>query len=633
LTVRDGAGSAVEVLRGRGPAGGDPFWGLAVRGDTAVFELRLRPGAGAVRGLDREPVRLDRVAVGDGDFSPFGPASGSAATKPVGESLCGDGDFEDIECYRGDAAKFDAMLSTAGVLTAENGSVFWCTGVNVSPRNLVLTAESCLASTAACRDAEFVFGYYRDGCGVGAPIADGWRGYRCLETVASSPFGDQCEPTPANLDFSLHRVDGDPANEWGWSDPADVAPASGERLYIPQHADGRPLEVAHGEGADVELDGMTLRYYGTLDTESSSVGAPIFRDSDDALVAMHHCGGCASPGVGNRGVLMADIRPEIEAFLCEPQLTVEGADAAPLEALDGNGDAVLDPGELWRLTPRLRNASCAAAAANLEAAVSVAAGSAPATPVSALTEVAALAPGETADGTPIDFRVDASAPCGADVVFDLGVITGDGGSFPGTAAYEAAPVGAVPETVLLAETFDGGLPEAWTVDDGGTAAGGFNTWTAADPGDRQLFQTGFAIVDSEFLGPDEVADEALTTPPVDTTAGAFVVLRFEHDFRHWDEGLAERADVAVRSTATAGAWVNIARYEAADARGPVELDLTPYRAADLQVRFRYSQAQWEWWWALDRVEIVGVDAAACAEFLFVDGFESGDTSRWSRAVP
>ncbi|MEO1369993.1 MAG: trypsin-like peptidase domain-containing protein, partial [Acidobacteriota bacterium] len=280
LTVRDGAGTAVEVLRGRGPAGGEPFWGLAVRGQKIVFELHLRPTAGGVRGFDREPVRLDRVAVGDGGFLPIGEAPRSSTADRVGESLCGDGDFEDIECYRGDAAKFDAMLSTAGVLTAENGSVFWCTGVNVSPRNLVLTAESCLASTAACRDAEFVFGFYRDGCGVGAPVAEGWRGYRCVETVASSPFGDQCEPTPATLDFSLHRVDGDPANEWGWSDPADVAPASGERLYIPQHADGRPLEVTHGEGADVELDGMTLRYYGTLDTESSSVGAPIFRDGD-----------------------------------------------------------------------------------------------------------------------------------------------------------------------------------------------------------------------------------------------------------------------------------------------------------------------------------------------------------------
>ena len=623
LTISDASGRIVERLDStrRGP-----IWGLSAAGDRLTIELELkakRLGPVPVP----VPVMVDRLAVGDarrlGDVVP------SVASQ---KSLCGAPDFEDALCYQGDVGKWANMLATAGILTTDGGSVFWCTGVNVSPRDLLLTTESCLPDSVACLDAEFVFGYYRDGCDDGSPVAAGWQGYRCLETVASSPFGNVCEPTPTNLDFSLHRIDGDASGDWSWADPDVTPPVSGERLYMPQHADGRPLEVTHGEGADVELDGMTLRYYGTLDTESSSVGAPVFRDTDDRLVAMHHCGGCASPGVGNRGVLMADIRPLIEDFLCQPALVVEPAPASAPTPLSGNGDAVIDPGETWQIVPRLRNASCSSATTNISADFQVAAGSVPLTLLDTSSTAASLAAGETADGTAIRFTVDA-ATCAGDVIFDVTGISTDGGPFAGESSYASAPVGTVPEMTLLAETFDAGLPMTWTLVDGGTAMGGSGTWADDDPGGRELFTTGFMIADSEFLGPGETMDEELISPVSDTTGSTNVTLRFEHDFSHWPDSLDEQADVDVRSSTTSGVWTNLANFQDGDASGLVSLDLTPFSAADLEVRFRYYQAEWEGWWAIDSVELVGDDGRVCTDFLFVDGFESGDTAAWSVVAP
>ncbi|MEM6795268.1 MAG: choice-of-anchor J domain-containing protein, partial [Acidobacteriota bacterium] len=513
---------------------------------------------------------------------------------------------------------------------------FLCTGVNVSPRNVVLTAETCLADTAACLDAEFIFGFYRDGCGSLAPVADGWRGYRCLETVASSPFAGTCDPMPPSaLDFSLHRVAGDPAGDWGWSDPAAAAPASGERLYIPQHAGGRPLEITHGDGADVVVDGATLRYFGTLDTEGSSVGAPVFRDSDDALVGLHHCGGCASPGVGNRAVLMRDIRPQIEDFLCEPggDPALEIAGIRGLEPVDGNGDAVLDPGETWRFTPALRNAACGgAAASDLRATFAAAADSAPLELLDTESTLASLDAASTGEGTPIRFRIAARAPCAGRAAIDLVSIASGGGAFPGEPGFFARELGEIPKTALLDEGFDEGvIPAGWTVVDGGTGSGPAATWTAADPGARQLPGAPFAIVDSELLGPGETMDEQLITPTVDASPFANLTLRLRHEFLWFDGNLDEQARIEVRSSATGGLWTEVAGFAGEDAAGALEIDLSPWSASDLQVRFRYFDAEWEGYWAVDDARILGDNGPRCFAGVFADDFESGGLSAWSGA--
>ena len=74
----------------------------------------------------------------------------------------------------------------------------------------------------------------------------------------------------------------------------------------------------------------------------------------------------------------------------------------------------------------------------------------------------------------------------------------------------------------------------------------------------------------------------------------------------WFNGeMDEKADVEVRSSATAGTWTQVLRFQGADASGTEQADLSAFGANDLQLRFRYFDAEWEWWWAIDRVELVG----------------------------
>ena len=302
LIVRSASGRVIEVLTGKGPKDMGTFWGLSGRGDKMTLELRYHSE------YEAAPFRIEEVVRGDIDV--FGGPTGDGP-----ESICAPGDFEDVICYDDDATKWANVQASVGVMSVGGNPTvsLFCSGSNVSPDNYVLTNDHCV-NAAGCSSAEFVFKYYRTGCNDGSPTTVDWEGFRCDEVVASSPF-ISCNQGLNDLDFTLASVIGDPASTYGWVEPDPVPLTDGEAIYIIQHPSGRPHEITHGSGADVDVDGTVLRYYDTLDTEGGSSGSPIFRESDGKLVGLHHCGGCSSPGVGNRGMLMSDIYPHIEPFL------------------------------------------------------------------------------------------------------------------------------------------------------------------------------------------------------------------------------------------------------------------------------------------------------------------------------
>ena len=123
---------------------------------------------------------------------------------------------------------------------------------------------------------------------------------------------------------------------------------------------------------------------------------------------------------------------------------------------------------------------------------------------------------------------------------------------------------------------------------------------------------------------------------MDCTGHDQVELRFNHDFHYYSSGGNEQGDVDVRSAATGGAWVNVANFSGGDISGNAVVDITAQALdqTDVEIRFHYYGASYDWWWAVDDIEILGGEfVCGDADELFADGFESGDTSAWSLTTP
>ncbi|MEM9554178.1 MAG: trypsin-like peptidase domain-containing protein [Acidobacteriota bacterium] len=622
LIVRSSNGRVVEELTGKGPKDARSFWTLSAFGNRLELELQFS------KPYDRLPFRISKAMVGDAEMLE------SMVGAPPTKSICSPADFEDVVCYEADQAKWDNIYASVGVMNVGGNANLWCSGSNISASGHILTNYHCVPDFAPCSNAEFVFKYYRTGCNDGSPITADWVGFRCDETLVQSPF-ISCDQGLNDLDFSLNTVIGDPSSTFGFVEVDPTPLTSGEAIYIVQHPDGRPHEITHGSGADVVVDGTVLRYYNTLDTEGGSSGSPIYRESDDQLVGLHHCGGCSSAGVGNRGMLISDIYPHIQEYLCSQSLELTPVTIDDPVEVTGNGDAVLDPGETWSFVPRLRNRACSAVAGSVEADISIHPDSVGVTLVDAMTTFGDIAAGAVADGSAVRFTIDPAAPCGDEVVLGLTQVVGTGGPFTDVPEMLRVATGSVPEVPLTFHDFAVGMPGGWSIVDGGTGSGDAATWTEANPGNRNLLTPPFMIADSDALGSGFDMDEEMLTTTYDLSGYLSAFVQFEHNFRYWSGGGAEKADVDVRSSATGGSWVNLERYEGATTSGQVTLDLTPYIAADVQLRFHYYDATYDYWWAIDDLYVIGVETPQCSSTtqIFSDDFESGNLSSWTMTVP
>lgn len=152
------------------------------------------------------------------------------------------------------------------------------------------------------------------------------------------------------------------------------------------------------------------------------------------------------------------------------------------------------------------------------------------------------------------------------------------------------------------ETFDGtGVPAGWSVVD---HAGTGQVWKFTDDGNRGNLTGGtgnFAIIDSDEYGSGGRQDSSLVTPVVDLTDVAAPVIRFNQDFNHLGPDRAD-VDLSLDGGAT---WTNVLR-QAADVRGPRVTEIPIPQAAgqaQVQVRFHYYDASFEWWWEVDNVLI------------------------------
>jgi hypothetical protein len=156
-------------------------------------------------------------------------------------------------------------------------------------------------------------------------------------------------------------------------------------------------------------------------------------------------------------------------------------------------------------------------------------------------------------------------------------------------------------SVIYTTNFNGGLPSGWSIVNGYGGA----TWTSTNPAGRSSSAwTGtFMIVDSDYAGEQDM-DEQLITHSINCSNLMGVTLKFKHYFRYWGGGINEIGDVDIR--VGGGSWQNVARYQGADFEGQVELDISSIAngKSNVQIRWRYYNVEWEWYWGIDDVEIL-----------------------------
>jgi subtilisin-like proprotein convertase family protein len=229
-----------------------------------------------------------------------------------------------------------------------------------------------------------------------------------------------------------------------------------------------------------------------------------------------------------------------------------------------------------------------------------------------------LAPsGTSPSGAPhFTLEVPAAAACNADLGVNVQVNT-DQGSWSGSFTHK---VGQLLSGTLVAlnENFAGGIPATWSVVDGGTGGGAAATWTTANPGARTFtapMAAPVAMVDSDNATISATQNEELITPVLNLSGATSVTLEFDQFFRWFAGSQNEQGDVDVRSSLTGGAWVNVFKNQGASSLNPDHktLNITAQAAgaADVQIRFHYYQANFEWWWMVDNVKVTAAVTPGC----------------------
>lgn len=112
------------------------------------------------------------------------------------------------------------------------------------------------------------------------------------------------DPSPDELDYALLKADGEPGNASVGGPTSDPNPtlrhwieipavdhdfAAQRSLYIVQHPDGHPMQVALDTEAVIGLNGNRTRVKYTTTTQPGSSGSPCF-GPDWQWVALHHSG-------------------------------------------------------------------------------------------------------------------------------------------------------------------------------------------------------------------------------------------------------------------------------------------------------------------------------------------------------
>jgi lysyl endopeptidase len=293
LTVADLAGTESYTYRKNGV----DLWGMSVDGDTAV--VTLHGVSATVDQVAHGFTATERARQHDADMSARDRAIKAMQTAEGQdartESVCGGDDSQDAVCYKtADPVAYAKSKAVARLLI--NGTEL-CSAWRVGRHNRMLTDNHCFTSTADAKNTEVWFNYECAVCGG-------------FETLAPTKvWADKVLSTNKTLDYTLFTVyDFAHVKPFGYLTIDPAGATNGEKLYIPQHPEGDPTEIAIGSDedrggncivTDARADGYgpntDVSYY--CDTAGGSSGSPVISRTTNEVIALHHFGGCPNSGV------------------------------------------------------------------------------------------------------------------------------------------------------------------------------------------------------------------------------------------------------------------------------------------------------------------------------------------------
>lgn len=244
------------------------FWGPAVDGEVLTIKLYAGSIESKAYGFKIDELGVGTVPIFD---------------ESVLESICGTDDKVSIACVAYDPYG-ERGKAVGRMLFKKLGIWYMCTGFLCSCNSShFLTNEHCVSSQTVVDTLQVRFYYRLSYCG-GAGA------------TSYTYYGDNFVKDSAWYDFCLLTLGGSPQANYGYLGLLNTNPSQGQDIYIIQHPGGGMQEISFGTVYDDSVNlARDFSYY--ADTEDGSSGSPVFQESSDCVLGIHHTGNCPNEAV------------------------------------------------------------------------------------------------------------------------------------------------------------------------------------------------------------------------------------------------------------------------------------------------------------------------------------------------
>lgn len=233
--------------------------------------------------------------------------------KRTWRSICDDDDSQEAKCYM-DSHPTVYETSKAVLRIVRSDGAGHCTGWLVGSEGHVLTNYHCIGSQSEANSLYFQAMSESPQCSPGCATNGGCAG----TTIHSEPLEFIDTGGSIQDDYTLLKLRSTEnlqsiLDTYGYLQIRASGPVVGEEIYITQHPAGWAKRIAMLHGSENATIISTTLSAGCgsnqvaykADTQGGSSGSPVLGKSDNAVVAIHHCGGCSDNG--NTGVNGQDI--------------------------------------------------------------------------------------------------------------------------------------------------------------------------------------------------------------------------------------------------------------------------------------------------------------------------------------